>query len=160
MRHLKVLLVGKGFEQAKTTLSFLVARGCRYQCVSTLLEAVRMVREEKFDLVLNAIYGDRHDRGQLYDALCATRTTLLYSYEVEDGFWWILGLDKGRPCVGEVPAIPSSEFSRAIDLIVAELATGSSVLPEISTRFASGKFRPATTNGEAARERVFQATAS
>src|SRR5262245_1657170 len=119
MRHLKVLLVGKGFEQARTTLSRLAERKCQYQYVSTLVEAVCRVREQRFDLVLNAIYVDDRDRGPLRDILRNARTTLLYSYEVEDGFWWILDLDRGRPCVGEAPAIPSRDFSRVIDLVLA-----------------------------------------
>jgi hypothetical protein len=150
MRHLKVLLIGKGFEQARTTLSRLVERGCQYQSVSTLPEAVQLAGEERFDLVLNAIYMDAQDGSQLRDALRRARTTLLYSYEVEDGFWWILGLDRGRPCVGEAPAIPSGEFSQAIDLVLTDLAAGSAVLPGISTWFSSRKSRHAVAGEEPA----------
>jgi hypothetical protein len=154
MRHLKVLLVGKGFEQAKTMLSRFEDRGCRYRCVGTLVEAVDLVRDQRFDLVLNAIYVDDCDGRQLREALLGSRATLLYSYEVEDGFWWILGLDKGRPCVGEAPAISSSEFSRAIDLIVTELEAGCSVVPRISSR-------PAIAVSDAAtKARALPATAS
>jgi hypothetical protein len=65
----------------------------------------------------------------------------LYSYEVEDGFWWILGLDRGRPCVGEAPAIPSGEFHRALDLVLATLSSGGRGLPKILTGFFCGENR-------------------
>ena len=138
MRNLKVLLVGRGFERATTTLSHLAKRGCRYQCAGSLPEADLLVREQTFDLVLNGIYVDRHTTCSLSESLRGAPTTLLYSYEVEDGFWWILGLDRGRPCTGEAPAIAPSEFSRVLDLVLAELAVGGTVLPRILTRLCSG----------------------
>lgn len=137
MRNLKVLLVGKGFEQARTTLSHLTKHGCRYQCVCSLGEAERLVGDQAFDLVLNAIYADSPNVCSLREVLRGKPTTLLYSYEVDEGFWWILGLDKGRPCVGETPAIPHIEFSRVLDLILAELTAYGAVLPKIGTWLSS-----------------------
>jgi hypothetical protein len=139
MRNLRVLLVGRGFEQAKTTVSHLAKCGCRYQYASSLPEADRLVREQTFDLVLNGIYEDSHDDCSLREALHGAPTTLLYSYEVEDGFWWILGLDRGRPCVGEAPAIAPGEFSRVLDLVLAELTADGTVLPGILTWLSSGE---------------------
>jgi hypothetical protein len=137
MRYLKVLLVGRGFETAITTLSHLAECGCRYQCAGSLFEADRLVREQTFDLVLNAIYADSHNVCSLRDALRGAPTTLLYSYEVDEGFWWILGLDRGRPCVGEAPAIPQIEFPRVLDLVLAELRANGTVLPRMLTWFSS-----------------------
>jgi hypothetical protein len=166
MRNLKVLLVGRGFEQARTTLSRLAQYGCRYQCASSLPEADRLVREQTFDLVLNGIYADSHDDGHdvcsLREALRGAPTTFLYSYEVEDGFWWILGLDRGRPCVGEVPAIPPGEFRQVLDLVLTELTVNRTVLPILLTWLCSGEPRlPETaSNGTPELEsRVLRATA-
>jgi CheY-like chemotaxis protein len=131
MRNLKVLLVGRGFEQAKTTLSHLAECGCQYQCASSLPDATRLVREQTFDLVLDAIYEDGHNISSLREALRGAPTTLLYSHEVEDGFWWILGLDRGRPCVGEAPAITPGEFSQVLDLVLAELMADGTVMARI-----------------------------
>jgi hypothetical protein len=137
MRHLNVLLVGKGFEQARTTLARLAEFGCRYQCASSLPEADCLVREQRFDLVLNGIYVDSHEICSLREALRGAPTTLLYAYEVEDGFWWILGLDRGRPCLGDVPAIPSSQFLRALDLVLAGIQSDGMALPKILTWLCS-----------------------
>ena len=145
MRNLKVLVVGRGFEQARTMPSHLTEHGCRYQCASSLPEAERLVGEQPFDLVLNAIFEDSHKLCSLREALRGKPTTFLYSYEVEDGFWWILGLDRGRPCVGEAPAIPQSEFRQVLDLVLAELTAYGAVLPRIETWFSTGEPRLAET---------------
>jgi hypothetical protein len=163
MRNLRVLLVGRGFEQAKTTVSHLAKCGCRYQYASSLPEADRLVREQTFDLVLNGIYEDSHDVCSLRKALRGAPTTLLYSYEVEDGFWWILGLDRGRPCVGEAPAIPPCEFSLLLDLILPELTAERTVLPRISTWLNSEESRlPDTISSgtETLQPQMLRATAS
>ena len=163
MRNLRVLLVGRGFERATTTLSRLAQRGCRYQCASSLPEADRLVREQTFDLVLNGIYVDPHDTCSLRESLRGAPTTLLYSYEVEDGFWWILGLDKGRPCTGDVPAIAPGEFWRALDLVLEELTAGGRVLPRILTWLCSGEPRrpEAVSSARAALQpQALRATAS
>jgi hypothetical protein len=162
-KNLKVLLVGRGFEQARTTLSRLTELGCRYQCASSLSEADRLVREQRFDLVLNGIYVESHNVCSLREALRGTPATLLYSYEVEDGFWWILGLDRGRPCVGEAPAVPSSDFSRALDVVLAALVSGSRGLPKLLTGFSCGEARlprTATTEISAFEPEALHATAS
>jgi hypothetical protein len=163
MRNLKVLLVGRGFEQATTTLSRLAKCRCRYQYASSLQEADRLVREQTFDLVVNGIYVNTHDVCSLREALQGEPTTLLYSYEVEDGFWWILGLDRGRPCVGEVPAIPPGEFSRVLDLLLAELTSERTVLPRILTWLNSEEARlpeAISSGAPALQPRILRATAS
>jgi hypothetical protein len=133
MKHLKVLLVGRGLEKSIALLSRLARHGCQYQSATPLWEANRLIRKQVFDLVLNGISEGSHNARSLREALREMPTTLLYSCPVEEGCWWIICQDRGTQCLGEAPAIRNREFFEALDLIIEELAADRMVLPRIST---------------------------
>jgi hypothetical protein len=121
MSALRVLLVGKGLQTARTLVSRLEGKGCLYQSANTLSEASRLLHEQSFDLVLSAIFLENTHFHPLSEILKGTPTTLFYSYAVEDKCWWILGLKRGSPCLLDGPAFRPSEFPGVLDEVLGEL---------------------------------------
>jgi hypothetical protein len=140
MRALRVLLIGTSLERAGALVSHLARWQCQYEFANSTKEAMRLLSEHIFDLVLDATHREKGSPLSSFRAVLErTTTTLLYSYAVEDGCWWLLGLDRGKPCLWDAPALHPSELFAVLDAILEELAAGRPALPRISRELSSSE---------------------
>jgi hypothetical protein len=105
-------------------LSFLIARlknsGCEIDFARSCKEANGFVRNRRFDLVLSDFRLSDGSPVPLADLLIGSSTTLLYSYPVEIGCWWLPAVKKGKSCWGSLAMRPS-EFIGFLDDILKEV---------------------------------------
>ena len=113
--------------------SFLTARLRRWPCeihsCSSSREADPYVTNQQFDLVLSEFSGGDASSLSLAASLAGSTTTLVYSYPVESGCWWLPALKHGRSCWGSLAMRPS-EFIGFLDQILKEI--------DIRSRLAGG----------------------
>ena len=106
------------------SLSFLTARLRRWPCeihsCSSCREADAFVSNQPFDLVLSEFNAGDASSLSLVASLTGSRTTLVYSYPVETGCWWLPALKHGRSCWGSLAMRPS-EFIGFLDEILKEI---------------------------------------
>jgi hypothetical protein len=108
-------------------MSFLSARlkawACDIHFSSSCAEANAFVGNQRFDLVLSEFGlwdGSPHP---LADLLLGSSTTLVYSYPVETGCWWLPAVKNGQPCWGSLAMRPS-EFIVFLDDALDKIRTG------------------------------------
>jgi hypothetical protein len=115
------------------SLSFLTARLRRWPCeihsCASGREADAFVTNQTFDLVLGEFNGRDTSSLSLAASLTGSRTTLVYSYPVETGCWWLPALKHGQSCWGSLVMRPS-EFIGFLDEILKEI--------EMRSRLATG----------------------
>ena len=105
-------------------VSFLTARlkesACEIQFASSCNEANDLVSKHGFDLILGE-FGLRDDSSSsLAASLIGSSTTLVYSYPVETGCWWLPAVKNGQSCWGSLAMRPS-EFIDFLDNILKEI---------------------------------------
>jgi hypothetical protein len=92
-------------------ISFLATRlkkwACEIHFASSCKVANAFVSNQQFDLVLSELR--MWDRGSdpLADSLVGSNATLVYSYPVETGCWWLPAVKNGRSCWGSLAMRPS-----------------------------------------------------
>ncbi len=125
----KILLVTRN----PMSMSFLTARLKKWPCevhfCSSCREADAFVSNQRFDLVLSEVSGGDLRSLSLAASLTGSRTTLIYSYPVETGCWWLPALKHGLSCWGSMAMRPS-EFIGFLDEILKEI--------DIRSRLAAG----------------------
>ena len=102
-------------------MSFLAARlkkgGCEVYFVSSCKEAYALVDNQGFDLVLSEFRFPDGSTYPLASLLVGSRTTVVYSYQIETGCWWLPALKNGQSCWGSM-AMQPSEFFGFLDEIL------------------------------------------
>jgi hypothetical protein len=116
-------------------VSFLVTRlkkwACEIHFASSCKEAKAFVSNQRFDLVLSEFRLRDGSTYSLADSFIGSTTTLIYSYPVEAGCWWLPAVNKGQSCWGS-RAMQPSEFMGFLDDTLKEIGsreTGSSDEP-------------------------------
>lgn len=111
-----VLFLSEGANNSFHLRRHLEQFGCRCLVANCVEEGLVLVDRENIDLLLST------HRVHLASALVArlehSACSAFYRLEVEDGFWWVPILARGRKCLG-LPALRAAEFVDAIDRIVA-----------------------------------------
>jgi hypothetical protein len=102
-------------------MSFLSARlkkcGCEVYFASSCKEAYALVDNQRFDLVLSEFRLSDGSPYPLASSLVGSRTTVVYSYPVETGCWWLPAVMNGQCCWGSL-AMQASEFVAYLDDIL------------------------------------------
>ncbi len=105
-------------------MSFLAARlkkwACEVHFASSCKEASAFLNNQRFDVVLSEFRLSDGSTYPLASSLVGTRTTVVYSYPVESGCWWLPAVKNGKSCWGSL-AMQPSEFVAFLDEIVTEL---------------------------------------
>jgi hypothetical protein len=105
-------------------ISFLAARlekrACEIHFCSSCKEANGFVSNQRFDLVLGELRLWDRSSDPLAASLIGSRTTLVYSYPVETGCWWLPAVKNGQSCWGSL-AMQPSEFIGFLDDILKDI---------------------------------------
>ena len=107
-------------------VSFLVTRLKKWACeicfASSCKEAKAFVSNQRFDLVLSEFRLRDGSSDSLASLLVGSHTTLVYSYPVETGCWWLPALRNGESCWGS-RAMQPSEFMDFLDNTLKEMSS-------------------------------------
>jgi hypothetical protein len=99
-------------------MSFLAARlkkwACEIHFASSCKTAEELVSTRRFDLVLSEFRLWNESSNPLATLLVGSDTTLVYSYPVETGCWWLPAVMNGKSCWGSL-AMQPSEFIGFLD---------------------------------------------
>ncbi|MGD0957761.1 MAG: hypothetical protein ABR953_13170 [Candidatus Acidiferrales bacterium] len=105
-------------------VSFLVTRLKKWACdicfTSSCKEAQAFVSNQQFDLVLSEFRLRDGSCYSLTNLLIGSNTTLVYSYPVETGCWWLPAVRNGESCWGS-RAMQPSEFMGFLDDTLKEI---------------------------------------
>jgi len=105
-------------------VTFLVTRLKKWECeihfASSCKEANTFVSSQRFDLVLSEFRLSDGSSYPLADLLVGSNTTLVYSYPVETGCYWLPAVRNGQSCWGSLAMLPS-EFVGYLDDILKEI---------------------------------------
>jgi hypothetical protein len=127
----KVLLIAA----SPMGVSFLVTRLKKWECeihfASCYKEANMFVGTQRFDVVLSEFKLSDGSSYPLADLLVGSNTTLVYSYPVETGCYWLPAVKNGRSCWGSLAMRPS-EFVLYLDDILKEIRSRLAAVSEES----------------------------
>ena len=105
-------------------VSFLITRlnnwGCEIHFATSCKQANAFISNRKFDLVLSEFRLSDGSPYLLSNLLIGSNTTLVYSYPVETGCWWLPAVQKGQSCWGSLAMRPS-EFIGFLDETLKEI---------------------------------------
>ena len=105
-------------------VSFLVTRLKKWACdicfASSCKEAKAFVSNQRFDLVLSEFRLRDGSSYSLATLLIGSHSTLIYSYPVETGCWWLPAVRNGESCWGS-RAMQPSEFMGFLDDTLKEI---------------------------------------
>jgi hypothetical protein len=105
-------------------VSFLAARlekwACEIHFASSCKEANAFVSNQRFDLVLSELRMWDRSSDPLAASLIGSNATLVYSYPVETGCWWLPAVRNGQSCWGSLAMRPS-EFIGFLEGILKEI---------------------------------------
>lgn len=106
-----------------TGVSSMAARlgklACEIHYVSSCVEAVALVTNRQFDLVLCEFRLRDGSSCPLAASLIGSRTTLFYSYPTQANCWWLPAVKNGQCCWG-CPAMRPAEFIGSLETFLAE----------------------------------------
>lgn len=127
----KVLLIA----EHRIGVSFLEACLNKWECevhfVSSYKAATAFLSNEPFDLVLSQFRLRDGSSYPLAGLLVGSNTTLVYSYPVETGSWWLPAIKNGQSSWGS-PAMRPSEFIVFLDDILKEIKSRQIASHELS----------------------------
>jgi DNA-binding NtrC family response regulator len=116
----KILLIAT----SPTGVSFLVARLKKWECevhfASSYKEAHMFIGSKIYDLVLSEFRLSDGSSYPLTDLLIGSNTTLVYSYPVEAGCYWLPAVKNGQSCWG-ARAMRPGEFVAYLEEILKEI---------------------------------------
>ncbi|HXA76555.1 MAG TPA: hypothetical protein VNV41_05430 [Candidatus Acidoferrales bacterium] len=116
-------------------ISFLATRlknwACEIHFAGSCKEANAFVSNQRFDLVLSELRMWDRSSDPLAASLVGSNATLVYSYPVETGCWWLPAVKNGRSCWGSLAMRPS-EFIGFLDTILKEIRTHQTAAPDES----------------------------
>ncbi len=116
-RPIQVLLLGD-HAPSEALLKHFERHACECSFANTIEESREFFRTREFDLVLStcrvsdALQIIRSPEGGSFTAFCA--------FPVEEGYWWLPLMNKGRKSMGE-PALRPKEFAGVLDRILEEI---------------------------------------
>jgi hypothetical protein len=116
----KVLLIGEN----PMGIWFLQARLNKWECevhfVSSYKAATACISDKAFDVVLSQFRLRDGSSYPLAGLLIGSNTTLVYSYPVETGCWWLPAIRNGQSCWGSLAMRPN-EFVVFLDDVLKEI---------------------------------------
>ncbi len=109
---------------------------CEIHFASSCNEAITFISNHQFDLVLGEFALRDDSSSALAALLVGSSATLVYSYPVETGCWWLPAVKNGQLCWGSLAMRPS-EFIGFIDDILKDIRSRQPGTSEESRRAAS-----------------------
>ena len=116
-RAARVLLVGSGTRSGHGLHAYLQRKGCEMSVATSCREALQIINDRQFDLVLSEFMLSDGTAYQLMRSLQGTATTMFFSNAVEDGCWWMNGIFKGQDR-SHLPGMRPREFRVLLDQIL------------------------------------------
>jgi CheY-like chemotaxis protein len=89
-------------------------RGCIVSLAARKKDAIELLRQRRFDVVLSGFRLSDGTAYELMEALRGTDTTMFFSFAVEDSCWWITALLEGQDRSEEAGMRPR-EFTKVLD---------------------------------------------
>ncbi len=112
-----VLLVGDGARNAPVLEDHLRKRGCSICFASSKNEAMELLQDRQFDLILSEFMLSDGTALQFMSPLLGTKTTMFVSNAVENGCWWMTAVFKGQDRTQE-PGMRPREFRIRLDEVL------------------------------------------
>jgi CheY-like chemotaxis protein len=112
-----VLLVGDGARNAPVLEDHLRKRGCSICFASSKNEAMELLHDRQFDLILSEFMLSDGTALQFMSPLLGTKTTMFVSNAVEEGCWWMTAVFKGQDRTQE-PGMRPREFRIRLDEVL------------------------------------------
>jgi hypothetical protein len=126
--HVRILFVGESKMGFSLLLQRLEERGCVCKFACSYPEGVRLIAEQRFDLVLCS--GQPGIR-TLFPSVISSSASLFCAHSLEDSCLWVPVILHGGECLGAPPLRPR-EFAKTLNGIVDEL-TSTQHVPAIAT---------------------------
>jgi hypothetical protein len=122
----KILLIAR----SRVDISFLTARlkkgACEIHFASSCKEANSFISSQRFDLVLSEFRLLDGSAYPLAALLMGSNTSLIFSYPVETGCWWLPAVKNGQSSWGSM-AMRSGEFVDFLDDTIKEIRSRQTV---------------------------------
>ena len=112
-----VMLVGRNGSWGSAVLKSVSKCESDFSYVAPEKATPEFAKNGAYTLILLDSTVTPEQRRQLAFELAGTRTSIFYSFPVENGCWWLPALRRGRDCHG-TPAFRRSEFPREIERIL------------------------------------------
>jgi two-component system, OmpR family, response regulator MtrA len=109
-----VLLVGNCARRSSVLGRHLLKRGCNVSLAARKKDAVELLQQRQFDVVLSGFRLPDGTAYELMEALRGTDSTMFFSFAVEDSCWWITALLQGQDRSEEAGMRPR-EFTKVLD---------------------------------------------
>jgi len=114
----RVLLLGECAREASHLLWHLGQRGCHCCFAASAAEAVALLHQYKFHLILGT--SPVHQATRMVSLLGRSKCSVFCAYPVEQGCWWLPLMNGGKKCFG-APALRPSEFAGVLDQKLKEI---------------------------------------
>jgi hypothetical protein len=124
-----VLLVAQSLNGVSALASRLANLECEIQFAPSSSAAVALTERQRFDLVLCEFRMRVGSFCPLVASLIGSPATLLYSYPVKTGCWWLPAVKDGKSCWG-APAMRSPEFVRFLGEFLSAIRQGEPFSPD------------------------------
>jgi hypothetical protein len=118
----KVLLIAGNPTGVSILAARLEKRACEIHSCLSRTEANAFVSNQQFDLVISELRMWDRSSDPLATSLLGSRTTLVYAYPVETGWWWLPAVRNGQSCWGSL-AMRHREFVGFLDETLEEIAS-------------------------------------
>jgi hypothetical protein len=118
----KVLLIAENPMEISLWAKRLDEWACEIHFASSCKAAKAFLRKKQFDVVLSQFRLRDGSSYPLAALLAGSNTTLVYSYPVEAGCWWLPAIKNGQSCWGSLAMRPS-EFMVFLDAILREISS-------------------------------------
>lgn len=124
-----VLLVAETLSGVSALASRLARLACEIQFAPSASAAVPLTERHPIDLILCEFRMRVGRFCPLVAALIGSPATLLYSYPVRTGCWWLPAVKNGQSCWG-APAMRSPEFIRFLKDFLSAIRLGAPLRPD------------------------------
>ena len=125
-RPIRVLLLGSHTPSAALLRHF-ERHECECSFANTIEESRQLFRTRGFDLVLSTCRMS--DALQMICSPGRGNLTAFCALPVEEGYWWLPLMNKGRKSMGE-PALRPKEFADVLDRLLEEIRRDQSIAEE------------------------------
>jgi hypothetical protein len=115
----RILLIAETLIGVSCLAACLKGWECSIHFTISREEANTLVRKQQFDIVLSEFGFWNESSHPLAALLIGSDTTLVYSYPVETGCWWLPAVKNGQSCWGSL-AVPPSELIDFLNDILQE----------------------------------------
>ena len=113
----EVLFLSQGTNSYARLQRHLEEIGCRCRVANCAEHGLALIDQQAFDLLLSThpVHLGSALIARLEDSSCS----VFYRLPVEDGWWWVPIVERGKKCLG-APALRPEEFVETVDRIVSD----------------------------------------